>query len=179
MDRRSFLFTAASAIVAAACGSTSSSANASGGTKTATAPANPTKATIELAKGGTITFTLRADKAPQTVARFVQKATSGFYDNLIFHRVEDWVVQGGDPTGTGTGGQRVPSEYNDLSFKTGAAGIARGQDAAFNNDSQFFFVKKDSTFLDKQYTNFGQVTSGMDVINGIKIGDKIKTIRIE
>jgi peptidylprolyl isomerase len=72
----------------------------------------------------------------------------------------------------------VPSEYNDLSFKLGAVGIARGQDPAFNNDSQWFVVKKDSTFLDKQYTNFGQVTAGMDVINGIKIGDKIKSIKI-
>jgi peptidyl-prolyl cis-trans isomerase B (cyclophilin B) len=113
------------------------------------------------------------------VERFASKARSGFYDNLTFHRVEDWVVQGGDPKGTGTGGDRVPSEYNDLSFKLGAAGIARGQDPAFNNDSQFFFVKKDSTFLDKQYTNFGQVTDGMDVVANIKIGDKIKRITVE
>jgi len=134
---------------------------------------------VELAKGGSFSFTLRPDKAPQTVTRFADKARTGFYNNLIFHRVEDWVVQGGDPTGTGTGGQRVPSEYNDLTFKTGAVGIARGQDAAFNNDSQWFVVLKDSTFLDKQYTNFGQVTSGMDVVRGIKIGDKIKSITIE
>ena len=143
-------------------------------------PARPaTKATVELAKGGSFTFTLRADKAPQTVERFAGKARSGFYDNLTFHRVEDWVVQGGDPKGTGTGGDRVPSEYNDLSFKLGAAGIARGQDPAFNNDSQFFIVKKDSTFLDKQYTNFGQVTAGMDVVAGIKIGDRIKKVTVE
>ena len=145
---------------------------------------NPTarpasKATVELAKGGSFTFSLRADKAPQTVERFAGKARSGFYDNLTFHRVEDWVVQGGDPKGTGTGGERVPSEYNDLSFKLGAAGIARGQDPAFNNDSQFFVVKKDSTFLDKQYTNFGQVTAGMDVVAGIKIGDRIKKVTVE
>ncbi len=138
-----------------------------------------TKATVELAKGGSFTFTLRADKAPQTVERFAGKARSGFYDNLTFHRVEDWVVQGGDPKGTGTGGDRVASEYNDLSFKLGAAGIARGQDPAFNNDSQFFVVKKDSTFLDKQYTNFGQVTAGMDVVAGIKIGDRIKKVTVE
>ena len=134
---------------------------------------------MELAKGGSFTFTLRADKAPNTVERFAGKARSGFYDNLTFHRVEDWVVQGGDPKGTGTGGERVPSEYNDLSFKLGAAGIARGQDPAFNNDSQFFVVKKDSTFLDKQYTNFGQVTAGMDVVAGIKIGDRIKKVTVE
>ena len=134
---------------------------------------------MELAKGGSFTFTLRADKAPNTVERFAGKARSGFYDNLTFHRVEDWVVQGGDPKGTGTGGERVPSEYNDLSFKLGAAGIARGQDPAFNNDSQFFIVKKDSTFLDKQYTNFGQITAGMDVVAGIKIGDRIKKVTVE
>jgi peptidyl-prolyl cis-trans isomerase B (cyclophilin B) len=183
MKRRSLLRASAAGIALVACGSTAQS----GGTKTGgTATANPTPppsakattATVELAKGGSFTFTLRADKAPQTVERFAGKARSGFYDNLTFHRVEDWVVQGGDPKGTGTGGDRVPSEYNDLSFKLGAAGIARGQDAAFNNDSQFFIVKKDSTFLDKQYTNFGQVTAGMDVVANVKIGDKIKTIRI-
>jgi peptidyl-prolyl cis-trans isomerase B (cyclophilin B) len=135
-------------------------------------------ATIELAKGGSFTIALRPDKAPQTVERFVKKAQGGAYDNLTFHRVEDWVVQGGDPLGTGTGGQKVPSEYNDLTFKLGAAGIARGGDPAFNNDAQFFVVKRDSAFLDKQYTNFGQVTSGMDVVTGIKIGDRIKKITI-
>jgi len=89
------------------------------------------------------------------------------------------VVQGGDPLGTGTGGEKVPSEYNDLSFKLGSVGIARGQDPAINNGSQWFIVKKDSTLLDKQYTNFGLVTSGIEVVNGIKIGDKIKAIKIE
>ncbi|MDE3113870.1 MAG: peptidylprolyl isomerase [Chloroflexota bacterium] len=142
-----------------------------------TAPA--TTAVVTLEKGESFTIALRPDKAPQTVARFAQKARSGFYGGLTFHRVEDWVVQGGDPSGNGTGGGRVPSEYNDLSFKLGAVGIARGQDPAWNNDSQWFVVKKDSTFLDKQYTNFGQVTSGMDVIMGIKIGDKIKSITIQ
>ena len=161
MKRRSVLHAFAAGVALAACGSTAQS----GGTKT----------------GGTTTATPTPPgaKATQaTVERFAGKANSGFYNNLTFHRVEDWVVQGGDPKGTGTGGDRVPSEYNDLSFKLGAVGIARGQDPAFNNDSQWFVVKKDSTFLDKQYTNFGQVTAGMDVINGIKIGDKIKSIKI-
>jgi cyclophilin family peptidyl-prolyl cis-trans isomerase len=181
MRRRSVLSGLAAGLALAACGSTAQSGGTkTGGTATATPTpsAKPTQATVELVKGGSFTFTLRPDKAPQTVERFAGKARSGFYDNLIFHRVEDWVVQGGDPKGTGTGGERVPSEYNDLSFKLGAVGIARGQDPAFNNDSQWFVVKRDSTFLDKQYTNFGQVTSGMDVVNGIKIGDKIKSIRI-
>ena len=187
MDRRSLLRRAAAGLVVAACGPVANVPSATaGGTKTATPSSTPapsaatgSKATVELAKGGSFTFTLRADKAPQTVARFVGKAKSGFYDNLTFHRVEDWVVQGGDPSGNGTGGGRVPSEYNDLTFAVGAMGIARGQDPAFNNDSQFFVCKKDSSFLDKQYTNFGQVTSGIDVVNGVKIGDKIKSITVE
>jgi cyclophilin family peptidyl-prolyl cis-trans isomerase len=182
MNRRSLLRAAAASVVAAACGP---SASTPGGTATKSPSPSPTpapvanKATVELAKGGSFTFTLRPDKAPQTVARFAEKSRSGFYNDKLFHRVEDWVVQGGDPSGNGTGGEKVPSEYNDLSFKLGSVGIARGQDPAINNGSQFFIVKRDSTFLDKQYTNFGIVTSGTDVVNGIKIGDKIKTIKIE
>src|SRR6266550_1056111 len=183
MNRRTLLRTAAATLVVTACGSPAATP---GGTATKSPSPSPTpssapatKATVELAKGGTFTFTLRPDKAPQTVARFVEKSKSGFYNDKIFHRVEDWVVQGGDPLGTGTGGEKVPSEYNDLSFKLGSVGIARGQDPAINNGSQFFVVKKDSTFLDRQYTNFGLVTTGMDVVQAIKIGDKIKTIKIE
>ena len=182
MNRRTLLRTAAATVVVVACGP---SASTPGGTATKSPSPSPTpaapanKATVELAKGGSFTFTLRPDKAPQTVARFAQKSRSAFYDNLTFHRVEDWVVQGGDPLGTGTGGDKVPSEYNDLPFKTGAVGIARGQDPAINNGAQFFVVKKDSDFLNSQYTNFGQLTSGIEVVMAIKIGDRIKTIRIE
>ena len=189
MDRRSLLARAAAGLIVAACGSTANNAGASpttGGTKTNNPTSTPgssakgaTKATVELAKGGTFTIALRPDKAPQTVERFAGKARSGFYNSLTFHRVEDWVVQGGDPLGTGTGGEKVPSEYNDLSFVLGSVGIARGPDAAINNGSQWFVVKKDSSFLDKQYTNFGKVESGMDVVNGVKIGDKIKSITVE
>jgi cyclophilin family peptidyl-prolyl cis-trans isomerase len=137
------------------------------------------KATVELAKGGAFTFTLRPDKAPQTVARFAQKARSGFYDGLVFHRVEDWVVQGGDPTGSGAGGNQVASEYNDLPFVAGAVGIARRDNPAQMNDSQFFIVKTAAPHLNRQYANFGLVTAGMDVVGGIRIGDKIRTIRVE
>jgi len=185
MDRRSLLQRAAAGLIVAACGSAATTSGASpsaGEKKTATPTPTPkpaTKATVELAKGGSFTIALRPDKAPQTVDRFAGKARSGFYNTLTFHRVEDWVVQGGDPLGTGSGGEKVPSEYNDLAFKLGAVGIARGPDPAINNGSQFFVVKKDSTFLDKQYTNFGNVTAGMDVVNGVNIGDKIKTITVE
>ena len=188
MDRRSLLTRAAAGLIVAACGSSASAPSPSptpGGTKTSNPTPQPsgsarsaTKATVELAKGGSFTIALRPDKAPQTVERFAGKARSGFYNNLTFHRVEDWVVQGGDPAGTGSGGEKVPSEYNDLSFTLGAVGIARGPDPAINNGSQWFVVKKESTFLDRQYTNFGNVTSGIDVVMGIKIGDKIKTITV-
>ena len=170
-NRRRFLLAVAASAVAAACGSTGASASPSAG------PAN--RATVELAKGGSFSFTLRPDKAPQTVARFAQKARSGFYQGLTFHRVEEWVVQGGDPTGTGSGGNQVASEYNSLPFVAGAVGIARTPNPAQMNDSQFFIVKIDSHHLDGVYANFGLLASGMDVVQGIKIGDKIKTIKIE
>ena len=126
-----------------------------------------------------IVFIVHPDQSEQVPAMIERYKASVTARGGNIHRVEDWVVQGGDPQGTGSGGGRVPSEYNDLTFAVGAMGIARGQDPAFNNDSQFFVCKKDSSFLDKQYTNFGQVTSGMDVVNGVKIGDKIKTITVE
>ncbi|HEV2010517.1 MAG TPA: peptidylprolyl isomerase [Candidatus Limnocylindria bacterium] len=133
---------------------------------------------MELERGGSFTIALRTDKAPTTVANFVDKAKAGFYDGKTFHRVEDWVVQGGDPDGTGRGGGKMPSELNDLPFSKGAAGIARGPDSKVNNDAQFFVVKSDASWLNNQYTNFGQVTSGQDVVNGIRIGDKIKKVTL-
>ncbi len=135
-------------------------------------------ATVELERGGSFTIALHQTSAPQTVANFVAKAKSGFYDGKTFHRVEDWVVQGGDPDGTGRGGGKMPSELNDLNFAVGAVGIARGPDIKVNNDAQWFVVKTDASFLDKQYTNFGQVTKGMDVVSTIKIGDRIKSVTV-
>jgi len=181
MNRRRLLLAAAASAVAAACGSTAASPSPSrSATPTTAAPAaTASKATVELAKGGSFAFTLRPDKAPQTVARFAQKARSGFYEGLSFHRVENWVVQGGDPTGSGSGGNQVASEYNDLPFVAGAVGIARASNPAQMNDSQFFIVKIDSHHLDGMYANFGLLTTGVDVVQGIKIGDKIKTIKIE
>ena len=143
-----------------------------------TAPA--TRAIIELANGGTITFTLRADKAPKTVANFANVARSGCYNGLGFHRVEpNFVIQGGDPLGNGTGGGTQPAEYNDLPFVKGAVGIARGQDKAINNAYQFYICIGECRFLDGQYTNFGLVTAGQALADAVKVGDKIKSIRIE
>ena len=135
-------------------------------------------ATVELERGGSFTIALRPDKAPKTVANFVDKARAGSYDGRTFHRVEDWVVQGGDPDGTGRGGGKMPSELNDLPFSKGSAGIARGADIKVNNDAQWFICKSDASWLNNQYTNFGQVTAGQDVADGIRVGDKIKKITI-
>jgi peptidyl-prolyl cis-trans isomerase B (cyclophilin B) len=114
-----------------------------------------------------------------TIANFEQKATAGEFNGLKFHRVEDWVIQGGDPTGTGSGGGKMTAEYNNLPFNTGALGVARGPDRSRNSDCQFFIVKKDSRFLDGDYTNFGQVIEGMPVVQSISKGDAMTKVTIE
>lgn len=143
----------------------------------------PSKATITLEKGGTIVFALRPDKAPKTVQNFANVANSGCYDGLIFHRVvAGFVIQGGDPLGTGTGGGQMPAEYNDLPFLAGSVGIARQGDRTINNDRQFFICTSPGQAcgsLTNDYTNFGQVTSGQAVADAVKVGDKIKTITVE
>ncbi len=131
---------------------------------------------------GTIVCSLATDPSAnvsKTIANFEQKANSGHFNGLIFHRVENWVIQGGDPLGTGTGGNRIPSEYNSLPFNIGALGVARGPDKNFNNDTQFFIVKTDATFLNREYTNFGQTIEGMDVVQKIVIGDKMNKVSVE
>lgn len=138
-----------------------------------------TKAVITTSKGD-IAIDLYASEAAKTVSNFATKAKSGFYKGLTFHRVEDWVVQGGDPLGNGTGGNNdLPTEPNQEPFVVGSVGVARGGDINVSNDAQFFITKKDSSFLNGQYTNFGIVTSGMDVVNKLQIGDKILGITVE
>ena len=135
-------------------------------------------ATIKTSKGD-IEVVLYGIDTPNTVRNFMTKSRNGFYNNLTFHRVEGWVIQGGDPTGTGTGGGKIASELNDKPFTTGALGLARTPASKeISNDAQFFIVKEDATHLNNDYVNFGQVTSGMDVVNKIKIGDKILGITI-
>lgn len=136
------------------------------------------KAIIVTSKGE-IEITLFPDAAPNTVANFANKSQNGFYNNLTFHRVEDWVVQGGDPLGNGTGGGQMPTELNNNPFIRGSVGVARKENIEVSNDSQFFITKTDAPHLDSQYTNFGQVTSDMDVLDSLEIGDKILSITIE
>lgn len=147
-------------------------------------PATASTATVELEKGGSFTIALRADKAPKTVANFVQKANAGEYDGTTFHRVvPGFVAQGGDPYSksgagqAGTGGGKQATELNDLPFVKGAVGVARGGDINVSNDAQFYVCLEAAPHLNGQYTNFGNVTSGMEVVLGIRVGDKIKQIR--
>ena len=124
---------------------------------------------------GTITVELDADAAPITVQNFLDLAGSGFYDGLTFHRIiEGFMIQGGDPEGTGMGGsdKTIKGEFsangveNPLSHTRGAISMARSS-AMDSASSQFFIVQKDSTFPDKQYACFGYVTDGMDVVDAI------------
>lgn len=140
----------------------------------------PKEATIITSKGD-ITVELFATEAAKTVDNFAHKAKSDYYKGLIFHRVEDWVVQGGDPNGNGTGGGPMTTEANDEPFVVGSLGVAgvQGQQGIVSNDSQFFITKKDSPWLDHQYTNFGKVISGMSVVNKLQIGDKILGITLQ
>ena len=125
---------------------------------------------------GNIVFELLPNYAPETVRNFVKLAKTKFYDGLLFHRiVPGWVIQGGDPNtrqpdkstwGLGGPGYTIKAEFNSKSHVRGAVSMARSDDPD-SAGSQFFIVTGDSTFLDGQYTAFGEVTSGMDVADTI------------
>ena len=134
-----------------------------------------TIAVIDVKDYGKITVELNASEAPLTVANFVELARSGFYDGLTFHRIMDgFMIQGGDPTGTGMGGsdQTIKGEFssngieNHISHVRGTISMARAQDPD-SASSQFFIVQSDSDFLDGNYAGFGTVTDGMDVVDKI------------
>jgi cyclophilin family peptidyl-prolyl cis-trans isomerase len=123
---------------------------------------------------GTFSFELYPDVAPQTVASFVKLAKEGFYDGLIFHRIIDgFMIQGGDPTGTGTGGPgyTIKAEFSDKKHVAGTVSMARSANPD-SAGSQFFVCLAPASHLDGQYTVFGQVVDGMDVVSAI---GKVKT----
>ena len=141
------------------------------------------EATIVTPKGE-IVVTLDAAAAPVTVNNFVTLAEEGFYDGLTFHRVEPtFVIQGGDPTGTGQGGPGyvLPAEIG-LEHVEGAIAMARlpdrGNPRRMSSGSQFYITLQATPQLDGAYTVFGQVTEGMDVVNAIEVGDVIEEISI-
>ena len=113
------------------------------------------------------------EKAPVTTKNFIDLTEKGFYDGLIFHRVIDgFMAQTGDPTGTGMGGsgKKLPAEFNNEPHVRGTASMARAMDPN-SADSQFFICFADARFLDRQYTVWGKVTSGMEFVDKIKKGD--------
>lgn len=119
---------------------------------------------------GQVEIALRRDLAPNHVARIVELVRDGFYDGTPFHRVmAGFMAQGGDPTGTGTGGsgQNLKAEFSQEPFKRGTCGMARAQDPN-SADSQFFICLADSEFLNGQYTVWGEVVSGMDAVDALK-----------
>jgi len=127
-------------------------------------------------KNGQIVIKLYQTEAPNTVANFLKKVNNGFYNGLTFHRVEPgFVIQGGDPLGNGTGGGDIASEINQIPFRRGSVGLARGGVKAISNDSQFYICLSDVSCsgLTGDYVNFGEVISGMDIVDQVRIGDKI------
>lgn len=125
-------------------------------------------------KGGRVTIQLRPDLAPKHVERVKTLIKQGFYNGLKFHRViTGFMAQTGDPTGTGTGGSKLPdlaAEFTATPFKRGTLGAARTNDPNTAN-SQFFITFEDSAHLNGKYTVFGEVTGGMEFVDRIKKGN--------
>lgn len=130
---------------------------------------------------GEIHATLFASKAPMTVANFLNLAKRGYYNGLTFHRViPDFMIQGGDPTGTGMGGPgyKFADEFSP-SLKHDRPGIfSMANSGPGTNGSQFFVTHIATPWLDNKHTVFGEVTQGQDVVNAVKQGDKITSIKV-
>ena len=136
-------------------------------------PAN--RLNIELSSGGTVVVQLRPDIAPNHVYRIQSLAAQGFYNGLAFHRViPGFMAQGGDPNGTGSGGSTLPNitaEFSGLPHMRGVMAMARTADDLNGGNSQFFIMLSAGMALDKKYTIFGRVISGMQFVDGIAPGE--------
>ena len=124
--------------------------------------------------GGDVVIKLRPDLAPGHVARITELAKEGFYDGVVFHRViPGFMAQGGDPTGTGMGGSKKPdlkAEFSSEPHVRGICSMARASNPNSAN-SQFFIVFDEATFLDKQYTVWGEVVEGMEHVDALPKGE--------
>lgn len=130
---------------------------------------------------GNIVIKFYPTKAPNTVRRIKELIESGFYDGIIFHRVvPNFVIQAGDPTGTGRGGSgnKLKAEFNDLKHEKGIVAMARTNDPD-SADSQFYIALGNLPHLDGKYTIFGKVTEGIDILDKVSKGDKILTLSIQ
>jgi peptidylprolyl isomerase len=134
--------------------------------------------TLSLDSGGDVVIKLRPDLAPGHVERISTLAKDGFYDGVVFHRViPGFMAQGGDPTGTGMGGSKLPdikAEFSREPHVRGVCSMARSSNPNSAN-SQFFICFDDATFLDGQYTVWGEVTSGMDYVDALPKGEPPRT----
>ena len=128
---------------------------------------------VEL-ESGPVTIKLRPDLAPKHVERIKELAREGFYDGVVFHRViPGFMAQGGDPTGSGMGGSdkpNLPAEFSKAPHNKGVCSMARSNNPNSAN-SQFFICNDDARFLDGQYTVWGEVTEGMDLVDGLPKGE--------
>jgi cyclophilin family peptidyl-prolyl cis-trans isomerase len=137
-------------------------------------------ATLQTTRGR-IRFRFYAEDAPKTTRRVAQLIRSGFYSGLVFHRVDPgFVVQGGDPTGTGEGGsgETIPAEFNQRKHVPGTLAMARTEDPD-SADSQFYISLGTHPRLDGRYTVFGQITEGLEVLHQIRAGDRMTSITID
>jgi len=137
--------------------------------------------TVHTSRGDFVIKLVAPKTAPQTVNNFVYLAQNHFYDGLTFHRVvAGFVVQGGDPLGNGTGGPayKLPDESNPSKWPRGTVGMASS--AAGVSGSQFFVTLGDAPFLagNGVYNHFGEVVSGMDVVDKIQVGDKMQSLDV-
>jgi peptidylprolyl isomerase len=135
-------------------------------------PAN--KLTLQLSNGKSVVIQLRPDVAPKHVERIQTLVRRGFYDGLTFHRViPDFMAQGGDPKGNGTGGSELPdltAEFTEMPYMRGTVAMARSS-AENSANSQFFIMFSPNMSLWGKYTVFGRVISGMDAVDGIAVGE--------
>ena len=133
---------------------------------------------LNLDSGGDVVIRLRPDLAPGHVARIKELASEGFYDGVVFHRViPGFMAQGGDPTGSGMGGSKKPNlkaEFSSEPHVRGVCSMARSQSPDSAN-SQFFICFDDARFLDKQYTVWGEVVSGMEHVDALPKGEPPRT----
>jgi peptidylprolyl isomerase len=136
--------------------------------------ADAERLTLNLSSGGDVVIRLRPDLAPGHVERITTLAERGFYDGVLFHRViPGFMAQGGDPTGTGTSGSDLPNlkaEFSSEPHVRGIVSMARTPDPNSAN-SQFFICLDDATFLDNQYTVWGEVESGMEHVDALPTGE--------
>ena len=140
--------------------------------------ADPENTLILTLDTGPVTIALRPDLAPGHVARIKELVREGFYDGVVFHRViSGFMAQGGDPTGTGTGGSKKPdlkAEFSKEPHVRGVCSMARTSNPNSAN-SQFFICLDDATFLDNQYTVWGEVVEGMDAVDALPKGEPPRT----